>query len=485
MRRFTAGVLVLLGCGPGQEPAAEPRRVDAGRLGSVRIFEPAEERQALVVVFSDAGGWNADLDAAARGLVDEGAVVAGVDLPGYLAALAASDDGCHYVVSELEDLAHRLERELGFTSYRSPVLAGIGAGGTLAYAALAQSPAATVAGAVSIDPSERLATRVPLCSGAPASAGAGGFAYGPAPALRGFWRVDATAPLPPDLAALANTGPEEEEAPAPAERKPAERLVAAVSEALAAEQAGLDEEIADLPVVVLPGEPPSALGAIIYSGDGGWRDLDKEIGEALSEHGVAVVGVDSLRYFWNERTPEDVAEDLARLLRYLRDRTGRSRMLLVGYSFGAGILPFAVNRLPDAERALVAQVSLLGLEAHASFEIEVSGWLGEEASAEAPAVLPELLRLDLSRVQCFYGEEEEDSLCRDPALAGAEIVRTAGGHHFDGDYPALAATILAGAERRALPAGPQRATTPRTPPDTSAATSVRTKGTASPPGEAR
>jgi type IV secretory pathway VirJ component len=80
----------------------------------------------------------------------------------------------------------------------------------------------------------------------------------------------------------------------------------------------------------------------------------------------------------------------------------------------------------------------------------VSGWLGGVPS-DAPPVLPELRRLDLSRVQCFYGEEEEETLCPEPDLAKAEIIRTRGGHHFDGDYAGLARRILAGAERRGTP----------------------------------
>jgi type IV secretory pathway VirJ component len=35
-------------------------------------------------------------------------------------------------------------------------------------------------------------------------------------------------------------------------------------------------------------------------------------------------------------------------------------------------------------------------------------------------------------------------LCRDAALAGVEIIRTRGGHHFDGDYRGLAERILRG-----------------------------------------
>ncbi len=36
----------------------------------------------------------------------------------------------------------------------------------------------------------------------------------------------------------------------------------------------------------------------------------------------------------------------------------------------------------------------------------------------------------------------------DPALKGAEIVQTAGGHHFDGDYGKIVRTIIDGAIRR-------------------------------------
>jgi type IV secretory pathway VirJ component len=63
-------------------------------------------------------------------------------------------------------------------------------------------------------------------------------------------------------------------------------------------------------------------------------------------------------------------------------------------------------------------------------------------------VFPEIQRMDLSLVQCFYGEEEDDSLCPSPDLAKAEVIRTSGGHHFDGEYSDLAKTILDGARRR-------------------------------------
>jgi len=93
---------------------------------------------------------------------------------------------------------------------------------------------------------------------------------------------------------------------------------------------------------------------VIFSGDGGWRDLDKTIGERLAEAGVPVVGVDSLRYFWQEKTPEGVASDLAGILRHYAEEWQRPQVALVGYSFGG----FTASRIavehPDLPVVYVA-----------------------------------------------------------------------------------------------------------------------------------
>ena len=67
---------------------------------------------------------------------------------------------------------------------------------------------------------------------------------------------------------------------------------------------------AKLPLIDLPAEPRGPLLAIILSGDGGWRDLDKTIGEKPQSEGVSVVGWDCLSYFWSRKSPEQLARDL-------------------------------------------------------------------------------------------------------------------------------------------------------------------------------
>src|SRR6185369_14466460 len=161
-----------------------------------------------------------------------------------------------------------------------------------------------------------------------------------------------------------------------------------------------------------------------------------------------VVGWDSLRYFWHEKTPEELAADLDAVIRRYAEPWHASDVVLAGYSFGAGVLPFAYNRLPEATRAKVSQLSLLGFSADADFEIHISGWIGAPPSDEARPVGPELARIAPGLIQCFYGEEEDDSLCPSLEASGAEIIRTAGDNHFNSDYDALAKRILDGIARR-------------------------------------
>lgn len=420
----------------------------AGRLGTVRLFRPQHPSSGFVFLFSDAAGWTPQLEEAARQLAERDAVVAGVDLPQYLRGLAASDDGCHYLISEIEDMSERLQRDLGFPHYRSPILVGIGEGGMLAYAALAQSPNVTVGGAISIEPVRALHTKVPLCAGAtPTALPGGGFTYAGRPGLPGWWHVVVPQPEPSWLRAAMDVAGAVQ-IPNDPTQSATEQIVATVGPTLAGPQTAQPSQLADLPLVEIDAEHPGDLMAVIYSGDGGWRDIDKQIGEVLAQRGVPVVGVDSLRYFWKEKTPEETARDLDAILQHYMSAWNTHHVILIGYSFGAGILPFAVNRLPSRTRLHVVLTALLGIESRADFEIALTAWLGASPRKTAPPTLPEVLRLDPTRVQCFFGEEEEDTLCRNPQLDQVERIETKGGHHFDEDYAALAARILDGARKR-------------------------------------
>jgi type IV secretory pathway VirJ component len=150
----------------------------------------------------------------------------------------------------------------------------------------------------------------------------------------------------------------------------------------------------------------------------------------------------SLQYFWKPHTPEQASQDIARIIDHYATAWQREHVILIGYSFGADALPAIINRLPQDARARIARVALIGLSPKASFEIHVSGWLGR--SGDQP-VLPELERLAREKIdiKCIHGADETDSLCPLPTTIGTSVVLK-GGHHFNGDYDAVAVAIVRG-----------------------------------------
>jgi type IV secretory pathway VirJ component len=214
--------------------------------------------------------------------------------------------------------------------------------------------------------------------------------------------------------------------------------------------------LSDLPIIEIPAQPtatrpvaapPNAARtdtfAIFMSGDGGWAGLDQDVAGALAAEGIPVVGLDSLRYYWTARTPDGLAADTDRMIRYYLAHFGKQRVLLIGYSQGADVLPFAVNRLPPATRAHVALTAVMGMSEHALFEFHLTSWVSDDNSG--PATLPEINRITGIPLLCIYGEDESDSLCPKLDPKKFKVVKLKGGHHFDGDYAGLARVIISAA----------------------------------------
>jgi len=198
--------------------------------------------------------------------------------------------------------------------------------------------------------------------------------------------------------------------------------------------------LADLPLVEVRAARSGPTFAVLLTGDGGWAGLDKKVAASLAEKGIDVVGVDSLRYFWTPRTPQGLANDVDRVVRYYAARWQKTGVVLVGYSQGADVLPFAINRLPPASRQLVTYAVMMGLGKKASFEFHIGNWLGGES--DAIPIQPEAAKLQPNKTLCIYGADEKDSLCPQLAPDSVEAHVMAGGHHFDGAYGELASLIL-------------------------------------------
>jgi type IV secretory pathway VirJ component len=200
----------------------------------------------------------------------------------------------------------------------------------------------------------------------------------------------------------------------------------------------------DLPIVEVPARREGRVLALLVTGDGGWAGLDRELAAALADGGVAVVGLDSLRYFWRRRTPDETAADAARILAHYRAAWRRPEVILIGYSRGADVVPFVAPRLPDPLRAALRLVALIGPSTFAELEVHAIDLFTSRKRA-GPLSTEKAVRDTRGAVPilCFEGTEERDSLC--PHLVDVPWVKRVlhrGGHHFLGDAAGLAQAIV-------------------------------------------
>ncbi len=441
-------LLVLAGCQRGDSPFGN------GRFDRVWVDLPAGDTRQVVLWLMPGHSRTAIDRRLSAVLTREGALVISVSAPGLLARMAAEDGDCSLPAGDLDNLAHEVEAQLGLERYLPPVLAGRGVGAALVYAALAQAPLDGFAGGVSVDFTPALPSAIPLCPGrglASAFAAADGLStVAPAALPVAPWMVvatggpqavaDAFVRKVPGAEAVAVTG-----IPAPGITVPGADALRAAYRQLTRRwpaQPAVPRLSGDrLPLIEVPARGAEApVWALVLSGDGGWAGLGRDLGSALAAQGVAVVGFDSLRYFWGRRSPEGLAADLQRILNRYQARWPDKKPILIGYSQGANVLPFAYNRLPAEWQARVKRLVLLGPGERAAFTFQVSQWWRSDTGDED--VLPEASRLPAERTLCVYGRDEASaSIC--PQLDDRlPVITLPGGHHFDGDMAHLARLAL-------------------------------------------
>lgn len=198
---------------------------------------------------------------------------------------------------------------------------------------------------------------------------------------------------------------------------------------------------ANLPLVEVPATHGTSDTMVVFvSGDGGWAKIDKEISGVLAENGMPVVGLNALQYFWKKRTPDSASRDLQQIVETYLPKWEKERVLFVGYSRGADVLPAMISRLPAAMQARTRMIALLGPSPKVDFEFHVADWMHSSSSGDP--VKPEVDKLNAHRILCLWGEEDSDSLCQQLSGPRVTVVMLKGAHHFDGSYDRLARIIL-------------------------------------------
>ena len=180
------------------------------------------------------------------------------------------------------------------------------------------------------------------------------------------------------------------------------------------------------------------LYACIISGDGIFNPLARYLADQLAQSGIPTARVKSIKYFWNKRSPKRMSNDLKRYINARLKRNPSASFVFIGYSFGAGTLPFALNRLPINLQEKITSVFLIAPPAKADFEFFFKSWRNK-ASDEAKAVAPEIQTLS-KKVPVLYIHGVDDYVGARDGVSTHEtlrIVSLEGGHTFDKNYAPL------------------------------------------------
>ncbi len=446
---------------PARAVAQQSETMTAPTFGTVTIYRGATPPQQVVLFISGDGGWNLGVVDMAERLKDAGALVVGIDIRHFIKSLETTG-GCAFPAGALEELSRAVQLRFKLPAYKRPILVGYSSGATLVYAALAAAPAEAFAGVISLGFCPDLEILKPLCQ------------------MRGLTAVRRSKGPGYDLSPFAGSsvpwmilqGEVDQVCDSRTTRQFAARTGASrvfslpqvghgfsvparwASQYLQAYRAITNNgsakpnphatapAVADLDLVeVVPQNRVNGdLLAVVLSGDGGWAEIDKSISAGLSTAGVPVVGWSSLDYYWTPRSPEQAAADLARIIEHYTTAWQKARVLVIGYSFGADVAPFLVNRLPDSVKNRVAKVALLGPSETATFEFHLTSWLGGGADPRYPTS-PEIARLSIP-VTCVSGADESDSVCGVVKLPRLRALAIGKGHHFSGDYSRIVEAIL-------------------------------------------
>ncbi|WP_017930318.1 AcvB/VirJ family lysyl-phosphatidylglycerol hydrolase [Robiginitomaculum antarcticum] len=187
--------------------------------------------------------------------------------------------------------------------------------------------------------------------------------------------------------------------------------------------------------------PPPTF-AIILTGDGLWTPLATAVSEGLGLAGIKSTRIKSLHYFWSAQSPKTLMLDLAAMMKLRRARRPKCRFILIGYSFGAGTLPFAANLLGPAMIGAVDLAVLIAPPAHADFKFLLRSWLNK-SSPDARPVAPQIAALS-DKLPVLYLRGQDDYIGPSEVIAPHDKLKLTtlpGGHDLNGDYDTIARLI--------------------------------------------
>lgn len=177
------------------------------------------------------------------------------------------------------------------------------------------------------------------------------------------------------------------------------------------------------------------------TGDGGFNTFSTHLCESMNKKGYDVFSLNAKSYFWDKRTPEQAATDINNYL--IKELAGRKnqQVVLIGYSFGADVLPFIENRLSKNIYENVTASFFMALSGSTDFEIHWSDIFGGNKKRSMD-VATEMNKLPGKNIVIINGSDDASPVINKISLKNYTHEVLPGGHHFEGDTEEITRVIL-------------------------------------------
>jgi type IV secretory pathway VirJ component len=205
------------------------------------------------------------------------------------------------------------------------------------------------------------------------------------------------------------------------------------------DSAFVQDDLKDLPLLLFENKDSKKdYFVILISGDGGWRGFINNVAKAISEKGVSVIGLNLLPYLGTEKSPDQIAKDIHRII-YNFSHTWKKRKVLVGgYSFGGEIIPFFYNKMEKTEKEQVEKLFLIAISNAADFKVSPVYYYNPKNSKP---VLPQIQNIPDEKL-IFICDNMNESICRlFPGGSTYKTIKLDYNHLFLGHFKEVAEII--------------------------------------------
>jgi len=204
---------------------------------------------------------------------------------------------------------------------------------------------------------------------------------------------------------------------------------------------GIETEEFGLPLIIYqPSNPISSKMIVLLSGDGGWLGFNDTLAVRFAKRGYYVIGFNSRTYFWHQKNPDETAADFVKLIRKYSAQWKINRIVLSGYSFGADVVPFIYNRLPDDLKPKVKKLQLLSPYLSSDFKVRLTDLISTGDDNRAYKVKDEVEKVTIP-IYCFYGKAENPKPLADIMMKNFFVQFLPGDHHYQNSYFSIVSSL--------------------------------------------